>query len=153
DGKIPLHYAAEMGYLDIVNALLERGADVNAIDNIKEIPLHYATRKGHVDIVNVLSKSGTNPSLRGRTLEGLAEKDNVKNLVKKSEIRLLNPTMACVGVICLTAACEVGVVAFFIVKGNIAVAPIPLILTAVVIAAIALVAGCIVHKALKPNDK
>ena len=42
DGKLPLHVAAVKGHCDIVRALLDAGADVNAADDDGDIAIHYA---------------------------------------------------------------------------------------------------------------
>ncbi|WP_353275368.1 ankyrin repeat domain-containing protein [Wolbachia endosymbiont (group A) of Pipizella viduata] len=49
-----LHSAAKNGHADVVNALIQNGANVNAEDNFKSTPLHNAARNGHIDTVKVL---------------------------------------------------------------------------------------------------
>jgi hypothetical protein len=44
-GKTPLHVAAERGQGEIIVALFEAGANVNALDNYKCTPLDYAQRE------------------------------------------------------------------------------------------------------------
>ena len=47
--------AAEMGHIDIVKELLEKGVDVNCSSpNGHLTSLHYATKNVHVEIINLL---------------------------------------------------------------------------------------------------
>ena len=41
DNKTPLHYVAESGHSDVVQALLDRGAKVDVVDNVSL--LNYKT--------------------------------------------------------------------------------------------------------------
>lgn len=61
DDDLPvLVWAAAEGYTDIVQALLDRGADVNAYDHENDNwgALHYARQFHHPDIVQILLKAG-----------------------------------------------------------------------------------------------
>jgi tankyrase len=51
-----LHLAAGYNHLDVVEYLLENGADVNARDKGGLIPLHNASSYGHVDVALLLIK-------------------------------------------------------------------------------------------------
>ena len=42
DGKLPLHAAAVKGDSDIVQVLLDSGADVSAPDSDGDVAIHYA---------------------------------------------------------------------------------------------------------------
>ena len=42
DGKLPLHIAVVKGHTDIMQVLLDAGADVNAGDSDGDIAIHYA---------------------------------------------------------------------------------------------------------------
>jgi uncharacterized protein len=53
-GRQPLHYAAEHGLLELIQVLVERGADINALDVDGLTALHLATWKGHQDVVEKL---------------------------------------------------------------------------------------------------
>jgi ankyrin repeat protein len=60
DGWTPLHLSAFFGHSDLANALLDRGADVNArsTNSMKNTPLHAATAGGQLELVRVLLKRG-----------------------------------------------------------------------------------------------
>lgn len=71
DKKNPLHYAADMSSLDVVQLLLSKGADPNARDNIGETPLYIAALRGKTDIavflieqhaadINAVTQNGRN---------------------------------------------------------------------------------------------
>lgn len=62
--KVALHIASHNGYLDIVKALVEAGANVNATDIENVSPLGYATTNGHSDVVIYLcSLPNINPNI------------------------------------------------------------------------------------------
>ncbi|XP_055931076.1 uncharacterized protein LOC129961598 [Argiope bruennichi] len=53
-GVTVLHLAAGRGHLKLVEAFIERGADVNFYSDMHLTPLHYAARGGHKDVVEFL---------------------------------------------------------------------------------------------------
>lgn len=63
DGLTPLHAATEKGFVRIVQDLVNNGADVNAVDKLKNTPLHYAvggiTSEYH-DVVDFLLQRDAN---------------------------------------------------------------------------------------------
>lgn len=63
-GFTPLHHAAYMADVSIVQLLLDRGADVNAVsrDHMQLTPLHQAAVKGKRDMVALLLDHGANPT-------------------------------------------------------------------------------------------
>ena len=54
DQATPLHMAAAWGHKEVVDLLLARGAEVNAIDCRGLTPLHWAVEKQHEDVVRLL---------------------------------------------------------------------------------------------------
>lgn len=66
-GRTPLHRAAECGSPDVVRLLLDRGADINARDELNGVtPLHLAAEHGRVDIVKVLIRHGADVTIQNR---------------------------------------------------------------------------------------
>jgi hypothetical protein len=59
-GMAPLHAAAYIRSVACVTALIEHGANVNAIDSAGQAPLHYAAADGAVGVAEVLLKAGAN---------------------------------------------------------------------------------------------
>ncbi len=66
DGWTPLHLAAFFGHSDLANALLDRGAKVDAVSTnaMKNTPLHAAAAGGKTELVQLLLKRGANPNAR-----------------------------------------------------------------------------------------
>ncbi|KAF7495368.1 Poly [ADP-ribose] polymerase tankyrase-1 [Sarcoptes scabiei] len=62
DGRqsTPLHFAAGYNRLDVVEYLLEHGADVRAKDKGGLVPLHNACSYGHYEVAELLLKKGAN---------------------------------------------------------------------------------------------
>ncbi|KAI4670627.1 uncharacterized protein J4E79_000913 [Alternaria viburni] len=58
DQRTPLFYAALASQADVVQWLLDHGADANAQDVIRQTPLHIAAQHGVVDIVQMLLRHG-----------------------------------------------------------------------------------------------
>ena len=58
----PLHVAARMGQKEIVQLLIENGADVNERATTVGIPLHEAVAGGSVDCVSLLLSNGADPN-------------------------------------------------------------------------------------------
>jgi len=54
-GKLPLHFAARMGYLNMVKFLLEKDPSTSSFMSKKlKLPLHFAVGEGHYDISKLL---------------------------------------------------------------------------------------------------
>ncbi|MGB1593939.1 MAG: ankyrin repeat domain-containing protein, partial [Promethearchaeia archaeon] len=61
DGNTPLHVACAEGALEVVQALLDSGADFDAENNDKEGPVHWACSGGHRQILATLLDRGAKP--------------------------------------------------------------------------------------------
>lgn len=75
-GSTMLHIAAWNGELDDVQALIESGANVNAVGDEGFTPLHSAAIKGRVEAIKLLLKSGADPRMTngwGKTPLQIAE--------------------------------------------------------------------------------
>ncbi|KAJ9589645.1 hypothetical protein L9F63_017134, partial [Diploptera punctata] len=87
----PLHWAACYGNKDIVTCLIDRGADVNAMNSCGATALHDAVLRGDEDIIEELLHCGANPLIQamkgkfgGKTPLDLAtNKPEVLSLVKR----------------------------------------------------------------------
>jgi ankyrin repeat protein len=66
--KTALHWAADLGYEDIVGFLVSKGADAHPRDSNGNTPLSWASRSGHVGVVRML--------LAHMGVEGLQEREN-----------------------------------------------------------------------------
>ena len=59
-GRAPLHKAVLRNQTEMVNLLIQKGADVNTQDLYKYTALHYAAQKNQIDITELLIKNGAN---------------------------------------------------------------------------------------------
>lgn len=60
-GNYPLHIAVIRNEVDVVKALIDCGADFNAVGEYGFTPLHEAYAFGHRKIIELLLDSGANP--------------------------------------------------------------------------------------------
>ena len=61
-----LHQASTSGRADIVNVLLDAGADINLADQDHNTALHFASELGHNEVVNALIGKGANTELANK---------------------------------------------------------------------------------------
>ena len=54
DGMGLIHWAADRGDVDVLNALLDAGADVNQVDGDGQTALHFASSCGHSGVASAL---------------------------------------------------------------------------------------------------
>jgi ankyrin repeat protein len=62
EGWTTLHFAVESGDLEIVQFLIDNGADMEAT-NVRDTPLMMAVRLGNAEVVKKLLANGCSPSL------------------------------------------------------------------------------------------
>lgn len=89
NGESALHYAAARGNVQIADALLHRGADINAANDFGDTPLFWAIRNGHTAFAEDLITKGANVNhvnADGRTLLHKAAEEGHRDSV----ILLLN---------------------------------------------------------------
>jgi len=85
-GETALMFAAEKGHTEIVQLLLQKGADVNAKTNSDRTALMLAAAKAHTEIVQLLLKNGADVNAKnkyGQTAYDLAENDEIKKILKQ----------------------------------------------------------------------
>ncbi|XP_054153772.1 myotrophin-like [Oppia nitens] len=85
DGRSAIHYAADYGHTDIIEFLISKGVDLNAVDKHGISPLLAAIWEGHTECVRLMITSGAHKSGRtpdGQTYLEAAEKAEIKSLLK-----------------------------------------------------------------------
>ncbi|OQV19134.1 putative Myotrophin [Hypsibius exemplaris] len=84
DGRAPIHFAADYGQREVIEYLLSKGADVNAVDKHGISALLAAIWEGHTDCVKLMlekgaKREGTSPD--GKSYLECAEKSEIKSLL------------------------------------------------------------------------
>ena len=57
-GATPVFLAAQTGHLDVVDLLIENGADKDKANNAGWTPVFVASQQGHLDVVRLLIEKG-----------------------------------------------------------------------------------------------
>ncbi|GJQ67957.1 hypothetical protein Trydic_g16714 [Trypoxylus dichotomus] len=86
DGLGLVHWAADRGSANILQLLIDEGADVNLPDCDIQTPLHYAASCGHVECVKLLINNGANADVKdvnGDTPIMASNDDVIKSLFVK----------------------------------------------------------------------
>ena len=63
DGREPIHESARRGHVDAVQALVQRGADLNAVDQMGRTALMDAAWEGHPAVVKALLEAGADATI------------------------------------------------------------------------------------------
>lgn len=87
-GLTALQQAALDGNVDMVNFLLERGADLSCVDTEGRTALHFASQEGHLGVVSLLVTSAC-ANVNAKTKQGykaidLAKTDQVRALLSQA---------------------------------------------------------------------
>jgi ankyrin repeat protein len=77
--KTPLHIAAEMDFVNIVETLIEFGSDPNIRDFDESTPLHCAAEQGSLKSVEFLLQK-TNSDMNAKNKFGYTPSDIAQNL-------------------------------------------------------------------------
>lgn len=101
DAKIPatltpLHCAAHYGFNDIVQWLVENGAEVDKYDRLNRTPLHRTVTAGHVTTTDLLARLGARletPDADGKTPFIIAAQHGHSTIINLLHHR--NATLAC----------------------------------------------------------
>ena len=81
DDNAPIIAAAQKGHIELVQYLIDEGADVNRRNSIGESALYVAGIAGHKDIVRLLLNNGADPNvmtMTGPLLYQLAFQNNIE---------------------------------------------------------------------------
>ncbi|XP_027198121.1 myotrophin-like isoform X2 [Dermatophagoides pteronyssinus] len=87
DGRRPIHYAADYGQKEILEYLIQLGANVNSLDRHGISALLAAIWEGHIECCRLLISNGA--KIDGRTPDGKSYVDAAENVEIK---RLLMTT-------------------------------------------------------------
>uniref|UniRef100_A0A1A9WJ39 ANK_REP_REGION domain-containing protein n=1 Tax=Glossina brevipalpis TaxID=37001 RepID=A0A1A9WJ39_9MUSC len=84
NGRYPLHYAADYGQYDVLEYLINKGANINIMDKHGITPLLAAIWEGHTKCVKLLLEKGAEQN--GQTPDGksyveAAEKEEIRRLL------------------------------------------------------------------------
>ncbi|MFC1566796.1 protein kinase [bacterium] len=91
NGYTALHYAASLGKNEIVQMLLDNGADVNIQDSNGYTALHYAASLGKNKIVQILLANGADVTLvneSDKSADDLANSEEIKKMIIKKAMKL-----------------------------------------------------------------
>ncbi|MCY3859513.1 MAG: ankyrin repeat domain-containing protein [Gammaproteobacteria bacterium] len=71
-GLTALHHAARCGHIELIKALIVRGADIHATNRHGHVPLSIAVEERQIESTEVLLANGADPNARGGHYRGSA---------------------------------------------------------------------------------
>ena len=90
-GWTPLHVAARDGTPEVVQALVENGANINAQDENGCTPLHIAVQNGTLEQVKALLEAGADKSIKNK--EGKTPRDLIEERLKNEKVPNKKPEL------------------------------------------------------------
>lgn len=87
--QTPLHSMAKQGQILVIKYLIEKGNDINAVDDELSTPLHIAVTHGHLDVIQYLLQKGALPDpfdafeltpLLRLFSQGISNRETIKHL-------------------------------------------------------------------------
>jgi len=88
DDWTALHFAARQGHLPILNCLLKKGANIDALTKNGWSPLHLCSYQGHVEIGEIILTCGAEPNIadnQGKTPLDYAKQQQQDEMVEVLE--------------------------------------------------------------------
>lgn len=79
--RTPLHFAVSIQHMEIIDALISSGADLEKKDSKQNTPLHYAAGYGRVQALKFLLEAGADGSAQNET--GKTPADLARYVVNK----------------------------------------------------------------------
>jgi outer membrane protein assembly factor BamB len=64
--QTPLLFACQRGKKDVIELLISKGADINVKNNSGQMPIHFLARDGYTDIVELLIAKGADVNVKDR---------------------------------------------------------------------------------------
>ncbi|XP_001183758.2 putative IQ motif and ankyrin repeat domain-containing protein [Strongylocentrotus purpuratus] len=91
NGNTPLSEASSGGATEVIQMLIDRGADINQKGQFERTPLYRAAFAGHLEAVQTLLQNGGDPRIYandGDKPEQVASQDAVKNLLESWDVSM-----------------------------------------------------------------
>ncbi|KAI9805730.1 MAG: hypothetical protein M1833_005223 [Piccolia ochrophora] len=110
----PLHIAAGFGLSPWAKHLIQRGADLDALDSTENSPLFWASKGGHPEVVELLLNAGARPDVEGYDgskplhVAGLRNRADVVKLLLAAGVSPTTPKTKEVGRKCGNAPTSIG---------------------------------------------
>jgi len=87
-GTRPLHHASQIGNREIISRLVQKGASINAVNELKQSALHLATTHSQLEAAEALLKFGINPNIRDNRSEAALHLAAENGLTELAEVLL-----------------------------------------------------------------